>query len=90
MIAFDLLELDGEDLRAFPLEARRARLAVLTADAGPALQFSEGFTHEGGLVFGHACRPGLEGIISKRLGTKYQSGRCANWLKTKNAAFVRR
>jgi bifunctional non-homologous end joining protein LigD len=90
LIAFDLLELDGGDLRGFPLEARRARLAVRLAQAGKALQFSEGFTHEGGLVFGHACRLSLEGIISKRLGTKYQTGRCTNWLKTKNAAFVRR
>jgi bifunctional non-homologous end joining protein LigD len=45
---------------------------------------------DGPTIFEAACGLGLEGIISKRLGTKYRSGRCANWLKTKNEKFVRR
>jgi bifunctional non-homologous end joining protein LigD len=41
-------------------------------------------------VFAHACKLGLEGIVSKRLGGVYSSGRCRNWLKVKNPAFERR
>ena len=45
---------------------------------------------EGAIVFAHACRPGPEGIVSKRLGGVYSSGRCRNWLKVKNPEFQRR
>lgn len=88
-VAFDLLQIDGEDLRKHPLEARRARLEPLIADAG-AILFSEAIAYEGGLVFAKACEMGLEGIVSKRLGGLHWSGRCRNWLKVKNPAFQRK
>ncbi len=84
-IVFDLLHLDGRDLRRCPLEERRA---LLVADAEGIL-FSEAITAEGDVVFDAACRMGLEGIVSKRLGSPYQSGRTRFWLKTKNPRFIR-
>ena len=87
-VAFDLLQIDGEDLRKHALEARRARLEPLVSDAD-AILFSEAIASEGGLVFAKACEMGLEGIVSKRLGGLYWSGRCKNWLKVKNPAFQR-
>jgi bifunctional non-homologous end joining protein LigD len=44
---------------------------------------------EGAIVFAKACEMGLEGIVSKRAGSLYRSGRSRNWLKTRNPAFVR-
>jgi bifunctional non-homologous end joining protein LigD len=89
LFAFDLLELDGEDLRRLPVEDRRAKLATVVGNV-PEIQFSEGLVGDGQTVFGHACRLGLEGIVSKRLGSSYVSGRTRLWLKTKNRAFERR
>ena len=51
--------------------------------------FSEPIEAEGAIVFAKACELGLEGIVSKRAGSLYRSGRCRNWLKTKNPAFIR-
>ena len=88
-VAFDLLQIYGEDRRKLPLEVRRAELATLVAGAH-AIQFSEAIEAEGALVFRKACEMGLEGIVSKRLGGAYWSGRCRNWLKVKNPDFRRR
>ncbi len=66
-VAFDLLQIDGEDLRKHTLEVRRAKLEPLVADAD-AILFSEAIAAEGALVFAKACEMGLEGIVSKRLG----------------------
>lgn len=98
LIAFDLLELDGEDLRREPLERRRARLARLLAPrkgaAGAAiaagLMLNEALEQSGEAVFHQACRLGLEGIVSKRRGSAYSSGRSRQWLKIKNPDFSRR
>jgi bifunctional non-homologous end joining protein LigD len=87
---FDLLTVDSEDLRRLPLEARRERLADLLADAGPALRLSEHLDGDGAVIFEHACRLGLEGVIAKRKGSAYRSGRCASWVKVKNPRYVRR
>ncbi len=87
-VVFDLMHLDDRDLRRRPLEERRALLADLVADAGGIL-FSEAIVAEGDVVFNAACRMGLEGIVSKRLGSPYQSGRTRFWLKTKNPQFIR-
>ena len=84
LCAFDLIELDGQDLRPRPLEERRRRLTWLLRNVRPAVQLSEHLEEDGAVVFEHACRLGCEGIVSKRRGTKYQSGRSVHWLKCKN------
>ena len=90
--AFDLLELDGVDLRARPLEERRAALAKLMRPIKAGILFSEHLTGDPETIFRHACELGLEGIVAKRLGSKYKSGRTDNWIKVKNPnapAFLR-
>jgi bifunctional non-homologous end joining protein LigD len=67
LCAFDLLELDGEDLRREPFETRKATLASLLRGSLPGLRLNEHLAHPGDVVFQHACRMGLEGIVSKRL-----------------------
>jgi bifunctional non-homologous end joining protein LigD len=85
LYAFDLLQLDGRDLRREAIEVRKAALAKLIRGAGPGLQLSEYLDgHDGAIVFDHACKLGLEGIVSKRRGSRYVSGRSALWLKSKN------
>jgi ATP dependent DNA ligase domain len=80
-----LIELNGDDLRREPLEVRKATLASVLAKSDPGLRLSEHLEHEDGeVVFPHACKPGLEGIVSKRLGSAYRSGRSPDWLKMKN------
>jgi bifunctional non-homologous end joining protein LigD len=86
LYAFDLLQFDGEDLRLAPLEARKARLAKLMANADPGIQFNEHIDLDGALVFEHACKLGLEGIVSKRRDFPYRSGRTKFWIKIKNPA----
>src|SRR5262245_38975987 len=81
LFTFDLLELNGDDLRREPLEVRKATLA----SAASGLRLNEHLEHDDGeLVFRHACKLGLEGIVSKRLGSRYRSGRSPDWLKMKN------
>ncbi len=84
--AFDLIYLDGEDLRGVPLEKRKQALSGLLEAAGPALRYSEHFGDEGGLVLKHACRLSLEGIISKVADAPYRSGRGRDWVKSKCSA----
>jgi bifunctional non-homologous end joining protein LigD len=87
LYAFDLLELNGQDLRREPLEVRNATLASVVAKAGPGLRLNQHLAHDDGeVVFRHACKMGLEGIVSKRLGSPYRSGRSRDWLKMKNPA----
>ena len=85
--AFDLLYLDGFDLREAPLGARKAALAELLADAGNAgrLRYSDHIAGDGDAVFRHASRLGLEGIISKQAAAPYRSGRVKTWLKVKSS-----
>jgi len=84
-VAFDLLNVEGEDFRKSPLEVRRAELETLTEPNGASI-FSEAIESEGAIVFAKACELGIEGIVSKRLGV-YWSGPCRNWLKVKKPAF---
>jgi bifunctional non-homologous end joining protein LigD len=84
LYAFDLLELDGEDLRRAAFETRKATLASLLRASLPGFRLNEHLTHPGDVVFRHACKMGLEGIVSKRLGSRYVSGRTRDWLKLKN------
>jgi bifunctional non-homologous end joining protein LigD len=88
LVAFDLLRLDGRDIRENRLEDRRQALKRLAAGVDGIL-FSESVEGEGALVFAKACELGLEGIVSKRAGSVYRSGACKSGLKTKNTAFVR-
>jgi bifunctional non-homologous end joining protein LigD len=84
LIAFDLIEWQGDDLRDQKLIDRKNRLAKIPARGGGAIQFNEHLAHDGPAVFEHACRLGLEGIVSKRLDSRYQSGPSKVWLKSKN------
>ena len=92
LFAFDLLELKGEDWRGRQLAERKKRLASLLARASGAIQLTEHLDDDGELVFAHACRMGLEGIVSKRIDAPYRSGPSNTWLKSKNpeSAAVRR
>jgi len=90
LCAFDLLELDGEDLRRKPIETRKALLAKLLQerrrfeDSHSSLALNQHYEEDGAIVFREACRLGCEGIVSKRLGSIYRRGRSPLWLKVKN------
>jgi bifunctional non-homologous end joining protein LigD len=86
LYAFDLIELDGEDLRHEPIERRKAVLAKLLRHAKAGLLLNEHINEAGDIVFRHACKLGLEGIVSKRLGSRYRSGRSRHWVKSRNPA----
>jgi ATP-dependent DNA ligase len=82
LYAFDLLELDGTDLRPLPFdEARLMRLLWRRSDG---IVLNEHTDEDGATVFRHACKLGFEGIVSKRLVAPYRSGPCRDWLKAKN------
>jgi bifunctional non-homologous end joining protein LigD len=87
LFAFDLIELEGDDLRDLPLIERKRRLARLIGKAKRrAIQFVEHLTGDGPTVFEHVCRLGLEGIVSKRADALYRSGPSKTWVKSKNPA----
>src|SRR5215472_8053197 len=86
LYAFDLIELNGDDLRRDPLEGRKATLEMILAKAGVGIRYNEHMEGDGETVFRHACKLGLEGIVSKRLGSPYVSGRSRHWIKSKNPA----
>ncbi|MCK1288579.1 non-homologous end-joining DNA ligase [Bradyrhizobium sp. 44] len=79
LVAFDLLYLNGRDLRKLPLDQRKAALKKILA--GSNIQFSESFEIDGGEMFAHACKIGLEGVVSKVRDSVYASGRGNNWVK---------
>jgi ATP-dependent DNA ligase len=85
LYAFDLLEIDGEDLRAYEWHVRRATLRSLLKKSKPGIQLSEHLEGaDGDAVFHHACTMGLEGIVAKRRDRPYRSGRSPDWIKVKN------
>jgi ATP-dependent DNA ligase len=84
LCVFDLIELDGKDLRRAPIEHRRHKLARLLRTPRPGIVLNEYYEGDGSIVFEHACKLGCEGIVSKRLGSPYRSGRSPHWLKIKN------
>jgi bifunctional non-homologous end joining protein LigD len=86
LFAFDLLELGAKDLRRVPLEERKGALAKLVRKASWAVQLNDHIAERGDIVFRHACKLGYEGIVSKRLGSPYVSGRSRHWVKSKNPA----
>src|SRR5215831_7535683 len=78
-------ELNSQDLRREPIESRKRELGkLLRWSAQNGLQLNEHIAEPGDVVFQHACKMGLEGIVSKRLGSRYRSGRSKDWLKFKN------
>lgn len=83
LYAFDLLYLDGKDLRRLPLDERRRELEELIGAGSPALRLSEEVVADGAAFLRHACAMGLEGIIAKRRSAPYRSGRGGDWQKVK-------
>jgi bifunctional non-homologous end joining protein LigD len=84
--AFDLLFLEGEDLRRLPLVERKRRLQQLLrqhASDARSIQYVEHFETDGQAVLDSACKMSLEGVVSKRLNAPYVSGRHDNWVKSK-------
>ena len=71
LYAFDLLELNGEDYRQYSLEKRKAKLEKLLARTRQGMRFSEHLDGDGETIFQHACKMGLEGIVSKRRDFPY-------------------
>ena len=81
-VAFDLLHLNGHDLRDMPLEDRREILAEMIPEGGR-IQFSQALPGDAKAIFHLVDQAGLEGMVSKRKDSKYRSGPSTNWLKTK-------
>ena len=84
LVAFDLIHLQDDDLRDEPLLKRKQRLSKMIGDDGCAIIYNAHLEDDGPAVFDHACRLGLEGIVSKRLNAPYRSGPSKTWLKSKN------
>src|SRR3974377_795467 len=83
LVAFDLIELEGKDLRRLPIESRKRILAKRGRGPRPGIVLNEFFEGDGDILFEHACKLGCEGIVSKRLGSTYISGRSTYWGKVK-------
>ena len=82
--AFDLLALDGEDLKPLPLDERKRRLESLIGERPGIIRYSPHFDGDGKTVLAHACRLGAEGIVSKCRTAPYRAGsRSDDWRKTK-------
>ncbi|MHC2257141.1 bifunctional non-homologous end joining protein LigD [Bradyrhizobium embrapense] len=80
LVAFDLLYLNGRDLRKLPLKERKAVLKKLIASTN--IQFSESFEVDGPEMFAHACKLGYEGVVSKVADSPYPTGtRSRDWVK---------
>jgi hypothetical protein len=76
-------------MRREPLEVRKATLASILRKSHHGLRLNEPLAHDCGLtVFQQACQLGCEGIVSKRLGSHYRSGRSPDWLKFKNRGLL--
>lgn len=86
LCAFDLLELDGEDLRRKAIEVRKATLKGLLRRSRHGIAFNRHFGVDGAIVYEQACVLGCEGVVSKRLGLPYRPGRNDCWIKVKNPA----
>ncbi len=89
LCAFDLIELNGDDLRPFPIEQRKGWVEKLLRPLRRSqlgIILNAHYEGDGAIIYKHACRFGCEGIVSKRLGSHYRSGRVDHWLKIKNPA----
>jgi bifunctional non-homologous end joining protein LigD len=88
LYAFDLIELDGEDLRRRPFLDRKAALAQLLGGLKAGILLNEHIAEDGQTVFAYACRLGAEGIVSKRVDGTYRSGPSRVWTKVRNPASI--
>jgi bifunctional non-homologous end joining protein LigD len=89
--AFDLLALNGSDLKKEPLKARKTALRAFLGKASGPVGYSEHIEGQGDEVIARACDMHLEGIVSKKLDAPYRSGRGTSWIKSKcvgNDEFV--
>lgn len=84
LYAFDLLELNGVEIGPEPFEARKKKLSKVLRKPPNGIMLSEHTDDDGELIFKHACKLGLEGIVSKRRDFPYRSGRVKHWIKVKN------
>jgi bifunctional non-homologous end joining protein LigD len=82
--AFDLLMLNGDDLRRKPFAERKAALRKLLGRSRKGIQYVENTEGDGEEMFQAACKLGLEGIVSKRIDAPYRSGPARSWLKIRN------
>jgi len=80
---FDVLHLDGRDLRALPLEERKRALRSLVGRGGEPVRYGEHVLGSGAEFFRAACGRGLEGIVSKRRDGPHRAGRGRDWVKVK-------
>ncbi|RWO88465.1 DNA ligase D [Mesorhizobium sp.] len=83
---FDLLHLDGYDLREVALIKRKELLEKIIGSNSGIISYSGHFEEDGALVLRHACRLSLEGIVSKLRDAPYRAGRSKNWVKSKCSA----
>jgi ATP-dependent DNA ligase len=86
LYAFALIRVDGEDWRPRPLEERKAKLAKILTNAQHGIYVSEHLDDDGELIFKHACRMGLEGIVSKRRDFPCRSDPTKSSVKVKRQA----
>ncbi len=91
---FDIVHLDSTDLSRVPLIHRKELLESLINDRTDSntsiIRYSEHIIGNGPLVYDHACRHGLEGVIAKKVDSPYrQAKRSMDWLKVKNPAYHR-
>ena len=86
LCAFDVIELEGKNLRQTPIEERKHALANLLYRERDGIALNRYYDGDGAVIYKHACALGCEGIVSKRLGSLYRSGRVNDWLKIKNPA----
>src|SRR6187401_1396357 len=84
LCAFDLLELDGEDCRPKPLAERKKKLFKLLRRVWRGIEYVEHLEGDGAVIFEHACKLGLEGIVCKRIDLPYRPGPSKSWIKVKN------
>jgi ATP-dependent DNA ligase len=82
--AFDLLMIDGDDLRRKPFTDRKAALRKLLRRSKGGIQYVEHIEGDGAEMFKAICKLGLEGIVSKRIDAPYRSGPSRSWIKVKN------
>jgi bifunctional non-homologous end joining protein LigD len=90
LYAFDLIELDGADLRVRPLLNRKAALTRLLRGIEAGIVLNDHIVEDGAVVFAHARRLGAEGIVSKRGDSSYRSDAHPAWIKNPAAIAVQR